>query len=178
MESEQSCSVDSSLQVMMQTLQLTIAMDIDEHLKQARDELKRADHLIYVSLKYTRTVDVLKSIIERLITTMEEGLDALLHSAKNEGKIPAVPTLPRLKVEALKKLHPENAQLMHYLQFYLLLRKLDKAKFERSQEYRRHVTMKAHLDDKHAEITIDIISDYFQKAKEFLAFVEELVAEE
>ena len=31
------------------------------------EELKRVDHLVYVSLKYTRTVDVIRSIIDRLI---------------------------------------------------------------------------------------------------------------
>jgi hypothetical protein len=140
-----------------------------EALENAQQELKRADHLIYVSLKYTRTVDVLKSIIERLIATVDAGLDALLHTAKAEGKIPAIPTLPRLKIEALRKVYADNEQLKQYLAFYLLLRKLDKAKFERAQEYRRHVTMKAELDNSKAEITIDIISDYFHKTKEFLS---------
>ncbi len=32
----------------------------------ALQELKRADHLIYVTLKYTRTVDVIKNTIKRL----------------------------------------------------------------------------------------------------------------
>ncbi|MEM4239736.1 MAG: hypothetical protein QXM31_01350 [Candidatus Woesearchaeota archaeon] len=151
---------------------------IREALERARQELKRADHLIYVSLKYTRTVDVLKSIISRLIATVEAGIDALLHFAKKEGKIPAVPTLPRLKIEALKKAFAEDHQLKQYIRFYLLLRKLDKAHFERAQEYRRHVTMKAALDENHVEITIDIISDYFHKAKEFLLIIEQMTEKE
>jgi len=146
-----------------------------EALERAQQELNRADHLIYVSLKYTRTVDVLKSIIERLIAAIDAGLDALLHEAKKSGDIPAVPTLPRLKIEALKKIHGDNDQLKHYLSFYLLLRKLDKAKFERAQEFRRHVTMKASIDEKSAEITIDIISDYFHKTKEFITLVKQII---
>lgn len=149
-----------------------------EALERAQQELKRADHLTYVSLKYTRTVDVLKSIIERLIATMDGGFDALLHAAKSDGKIPAVPTLPRLKVEALKKAYADHLQLKPYLDFYLLLRKLDKANFARAQEYRRHVTMKAALDEHHVEITIDIINDYFHKTKEFLTVVEQLIEQE
>ncbi len=149
-----------------------------EALDRAQQELKRADHLIYVSLKYTRTVDVLKSIIERLISTIDAGLDALLHEAKSDSRIPAVPTLPRLKVEALKKAFEDNAVLRQYLDFYLLLRKLDKAKFARSQEYRRHVTMKAELEEKNVEVTIDIISDYFHKTKEFLTVIHQIVEKE
>lgn len=146
-----------------------------EALERAQQELKRADHLIYVSLKYTRTVDVLKSIIERLITTLDAGLDALLHHAKEAKEIPAVPTLPRLKIEALKKIHQAHPQIGNYLAFYQLLRKLDKAKFDRAQEYRRHVTMKAAMEDGNIEITIDIISDYFHKTKEFLAVINQIV---
>ncbi len=149
-----------------------------EALERAQQELKRADHLTYVSLKYTRTVDVLKSIIERLIAAIDSGFDALLLAAKNDNKIPAVPTLPRLKVEALKKTYAENPQLKPYLDFYLLLRKLDKAHFDRAQEYRRHVTMKAAVDEHKIEITIDIINDYFHKTKEFLSVAEQLIEEE
>lgn len=149
-----------------------------EALERAQQELKRADHLIYVSLKYTRTVDVLKSIIERLMSTIDAGFDALLHTAKTENKIPAVPTLPRLKIEALRKAYTEHTHLKNYIDFYLLLRKLDKAQFDRAQEYRRHVTMKAKFDEHHVEITIDIINDYFHKTKEFLALVDQIVEEE
>jgi len=146
-----------------------------EALERAQQELKRADHLIYVSLKYTRTVDVLKSIIERLIGTLDAGFDALLYTAKTDGKIPAVPTLPRLKIEALKKAYEGSEPLKPYLQFYLLLRKLDKASYERAQEYRRHVTMKAALEESKVDITIDIISDYFHKTREFLTVVQQMV---
>ena len=38
---------------------------MSEYLVDSKQEINRADHLIYVSLKYTRTVDVIKSIIER-----------------------------------------------------------------------------------------------------------------
>ena len=47
-------------------------------IEPAREEMKRADHLLYVSLKYTRTVDVIKSLIERLFSTIDAITDALL----------------------------------------------------------------------------------------------------
>ena len=33
----------------------------DEYLIEAREELNRIEHIIYVSLKYTRTTDVLRN---------------------------------------------------------------------------------------------------------------------
>lgn len=144
-----------------------------EAIENAKEELKRADHLMYVSLKYTRTVDVLKSIVERLINTFDFLIDALLKAKK----VKDIPKIPKLKVEAVKKCFPEVPEVASYMDFYLLLRSVDRATFERTLEYRRHVTMTAHLDDKEIEIDIDIIEDYFHKAKEFVSIVEGLIGE-
>ncbi len=34
-----------------------------DYLDNAKNEMKRVDHLLFVSLKYTRTVDVIKSVM-------------------------------------------------------------------------------------------------------------------
>lgn len=151
-------------------------MQPTESIQLALQELKRADHSIAVSLKYTRTVDVIKSIIDRLINTIEFSFDALLAHAKMLKKIAELPTLPRQKVEQLKTIYSEDRTIMDFCEFFLLLRQVSKARFERAQEYRRHVTMTAHLDSGQIiEITIDIISDYFERTKEFFNFVSRMV---
>ena len=61
-----------------------------ESLDNAKEELKRVDHLIYVSLKYTRTVDVIKSIIERMINAFDFSIRAGLEYAKGKKKIKAI----------------------------------------------------------------------------------------
>ena len=38
---------------------------MDDLVEGAKEELKRADHSIYITLKYTRTVDVIKNIIKQ-----------------------------------------------------------------------------------------------------------------
>ena len=149
-------------------------LEVAEALENAKEELKRADHLLYVSLKYTRTVDVIKSIVERLINTFDYSFEALLLAAKKQGKIPKIPELPRPKAELVSQVYGDDV-CKNYLQFYLLMRKIDKARFDRALEYRRHVTMTAHLEHEKVEITIDIINDYYDRAKEFLAYVERAV---
>jgi hypothetical protein len=47
----------------------------------------RVDHLIFVSLKYSRTVDVIKSVIKRLISTYEIAMKALLENALEGEKL-------------------------------------------------------------------------------------------
>jgi len=148
----------------------------NEALQLSSQELKRADHSIAVSLKYTRTVDVIRSIIERLINTVGFCIDALLAHAKGQKKIADIPQILRLKVEEVKKIYASDRAIMDFCDFYLLLRRIHKARFERSQEYRRHVTMTAHLEDgQSVEITIDIISDYFERTKEFLMYISKLL---
>lgn len=145
--------------------------------RDAQQELKRADHSIAVSLKYTRTVDVIKSIVERLINAISFGLDALLEQAHDAGKIPEVPELPRLKVEITRKIYPDDETIQNLCDFFLTLRKIDKARFDRAHEFRRNVTMTAHLDDgSQIEITIDIISDYYAHTKESLDHISTLIS--
>ncbi len=150
---------------------------MQESLYNAKAELKRADHLINVSLKYTRTVDVIKHIIQRLLTSIDFSTEALLKYAKEKKRLAEVPTLPRIKLEQARTLYKDNPLLMQYLDLYVFLKKVDKAKFKRSQEFRRHVTMTADVDKQDIEINIDIITDYFEKIKEFTIAVEKLVLE-
>lgn len=150
-------------------------MDAEESLQLAMQELHRADHSIAVSLKYTRTVDVIKSIIERLINTIGFTLDALVEHAKTQKKIAEASALPKVKVDQVKMLYASDRAVTDACDFFLTLRKIDKAKFGRAQEYRRHVTMTAFMDDGKVEITIDIVSDYYEKTKEFLNYVSRLV---
>lgn len=151
-------------------------MSPEEALALAVQELKRADHSIAVSLKYTRTVDVIKSIIERLINTVGFCLDALLEHAKAKGTAAELAALPRLKAEQVKMVFSNDKKVVDFCDFFLLLRRVDKAKFERAQEYRRHVTMTAHLDnEENVEVTIDIITDYYDKTQEFLNYVGRMV---
>lgn len=147
---------------------------ISESLQLAMQELKRADHSIAVSLKYTRTVDVIKSIIERLINTIAFAVDFLLEKAKVEKKISEIPALPRLKVDLVREIYAADRPITDMCDFFLLLRRIDKAKFGRAQEYRRHVTMTAHLENESIEITIDIITDYFDRTREFLNYIAKL----
>ena len=147
-----------------------------ENLQLALQELKRADHSIAVSLKYTRTVDVIKSIIDRLINTLSFCLDVLLAHAKTQRKITEIPELARLKVDLVKQVYPNDRVISDFCEFFLLLRQVTKARFERAQEYRRHVTMTAHLDNSQTvEITIDIISEYFERTKEFYTLVSRMI---
>ena len=76
---------------------------LEDFEENAEEELKRADHLIYVTLKYTKTVDVIKNTIKRLINSMDfavkEGLEYL--------KVKNISDVPRMRFEQLLEKIPK-----------------------------------------------------------------------
>ena len=152
--------------------------DANETLEDAKEELKRADHLIFVSLKYTRTCDVIKHIIERLINSIDFTFTALLEHLKEDGKVEEVPTAPIPKANLIKKLFPEDEFLPEFADFFMHLRRISKLDFTRAREFRRHVTMTVVLDGKEIEVNIDIITEYFKRTKEFFAHVQNMIEPE
>jgi hypothetical protein len=140
----------------------------------AKEEIKRADHLIFVSLKYTRTVDVIKSIIERLINTYDVVVSGILEKAEEEMKIFEVPKVPKQRVEEVLKLYPDDIMKDH-LQFFLFLKKLDKAEYTCACEYRKHVHMTATFPKGEAvQVNMDDLKEYFVKTKDFIIYIENL----
>jgi len=152
---------------------------MEEAFRNAVEELKRVDHLIFVSLKYTRTVDVIKNTIHRMISCYDFGMDALLLYAKEKKLTSEVPSIPALKFELLEKIFSENKELLDYLRFYLDLRKIIKAEYTKREEYRRHVTMIAHLpDNRNVEVSIDVLREYYDKIKLFVTIIKNTIREQ
>ncbi len=143
---------------------------MNEYLSDSLEEIKRIDHLVYVSLKYTRTVDVVKNIIIRLINCFGFGLDALLEYAKEKKMIESIPASPIGKCEKIKKIF-DDEKIHEYVDFYLYLRRLDKSSYQRHLEYRRHVAMVVVIDDEIVHIGIDAMHSYYDKSKEFLEYI-------
>ena len=150
-----------------------------ESFDEAVQELKRVEHLFWVSLKYTRTVDVIKNMIERLINCIGFGIEALLKYAMEKKLVTSIPTNAGLRCELLKKTFPDNAELIDYINFYTLLRKLSKAEYTRREEFRRHVTMIATIDKGEiVEVNIDSLKEDYEKTKNFITFVRKIIYEE
>ena len=147
-----------------------------ESMENAKEELKRIDHLIYVTLKYTRTVDVFLSIIERMIGTYEFLVDALVRYAIMQGKIYEDPDIPLAKAQLVLKLY-DSKKIKDRIAHYLLLRKLRRANYERSSEFRRHVTMTALVEGKVIKVDIDTITEDFHSLRDFIDYVEKKISE-
>jgi len=140
----------------------------------AKSELKRADHLFYVSLKYTRTVDVIRSILDRLTNATDAISDELLNFALEEKMIDEKPENMGLKGELVKKVFDTDI-IYDMVMFGLYLKKLTRAEYTSSREFRRHVTMTAIYDAGIVEINIDVIKEYYFKTRSFLEAAEGVI---
>lgn len=143
-------------------------------LELAYEELKRVDHLIYVSLKYTRTTDVLKNVIERMITTSNCLINALGEHAKQTGKIKNLPEPPMMKCKELKRIYAGDDIITNFLDFYILVRTINKAEYTSINEYRRHVTLIAQLDEGEYHIHIDKVTEFYKNMKKYLEHIKSL----
>ena len=139
----------------------------------AKKEMIRADHLLFVSLKYSRTVDVIQSVIKRLIEAIDICIQAVLHAKLKGDELEDALHGAKTKTDAILKIMPDAKE---YIEFFQFLRKLEKAPvLDKLNEYRRHVTLVTEVEGEPQNIKIETCAEYFNKAQEFLAFAKSTI---
>ena len=148
--------------------------EYSENIENAKLEAKRSDHLVFVSLKYTRTVDVIRSVINRLIDAYNAIIDGMLEKLESSNLIHEIPVAPMVKVNLIKEKYI-NSELHDHFDFYLHLRRLYRAKYTARDEFRKGVTMTADLEGEgKVEVNIESVMQFYGKAKEFIEFIKKL----
>ena len=145
-----------------------------ESLNDAKEELKRVDHQIYVTLKYTRTVDVLLNIITRMIDAYDFMMESLLKHALEKNFIEEIPQSPIERGNLIKEKF-EDELIRDNIDLYFLLRKLHKSNPARENEYRRPVAMISYIENRKEIVNIDIITQYYEFQRNFLDYVASLI---
>lgn len=126
----------------------------------AKGQLLRAEHLFYVTLKYTRTVDVIKNAIKRLISALDYTVEDMLEAKKVKN----MPQIPLVRVDLLRKVYPRDKRVVELIEFYYLLRRIDKSKFGVKEEFRKNVALIADGET----VNIERLKEFLHKTKEFL----------
>ena len=141
-----------------------------EDAESARGELQRAEHLIYVTLKYTRTGDVMKNIVNRLIASMNYSINDILEYAKYKNKLKEIPGSDIARIELLKthlkQVIAKNKDLKRQLELYMLLKRVSKSPLQVREEYRKNLTIIAG----DTEIDMSTIVEYYRDIREFFIF--------
>ena len=140
----------------------------EDNAETPEEELKRADHLVYVSLKYTRTCDIMKNAIKRMIAAFELAMAEYLEHLRKSKHINSVFGTSKERSIQVKNLLGSHGR--KYLILYNLLKKINKAEYKAVEEFRKNVTLITKTP-KPIEIKVDDLYNYLEITKDFVSFM-------
>lgn len=135
-----------------------------------------ADHLLYVSLKYTKTCDVILNLLFRWKVMIERSIDALLHHAKKKKIIAKIPSSPIEKIELVKKIFRKQEIVMKTIEIYEMFRKIDTLRFEREGEFRKNVNLRIYYQGKEVNINMEKLKEYGELLEKFISYVKQFLS--
>ncbi|MEM4230372.1 MAG: hypothetical protein QXF25_00640 [Candidatus Pacearchaeota archaeon] len=137
-------------------------------------EKTSADHLLYVSLKYTKTTDVILNLLFRWRNLIEEGILKILEKAKKDKKIKSIPSVPKLRIDKIFELEKENEVIKKTLELYDFLKKAETAEKIRENEFRKNVALKVIYRGNWEIINLDKLKEFNTIIENFVKYVRTL----
>lgn len=128
-----------------------------------------ADHLLYVSLKYTKTCDVIINLILRWRKMVETSINEILKYAKKKKKISSISLNPVGKIEQIRKLFKKDKNFLEVIDMYEMFRKIEELKKERIGEFRKNVTLKVFYRGKEININLEQLKIYAERLEKFIS---------
>ncbi len=128
-----------------------------------------ADHLLYVSLKYTKTCDVILNLLLRWKIMIDASLDLLIEKSGKKWK--PVPNAPRAKLIQLRKLYENEPLVMEALDLYEFFRDVEQLDKSREGEFRKGVNLKVQYKGKQVNVNLDQLVIYSQILERFISYL-------
>jgi len=128
-----------------------------------------ADHLLYVSLKYTKTCDVIKNLILRWRKMIETSIEEILKHAKKRKKVSSISSNPLGKIEEIRKLFKKEKNFLEILDLYEMFRKIDELRTERIGEFRKNVALRIFYQGKEINVDLEKLKEYAEKLEKFIS---------
>jgi hypothetical protein len=128
-----------------------------------------ADHLLYVSLKYTKTCDVIINLLYRWKIMIEMGMDHLVEKSKKLKKWKPVPDAPRAKLIQLRKIYTGNKDIIAAFDLYELFRDIESLEKIRENEFRKGVNLKVTYKGQLININLDKLKEYSIILEKFIS---------
>ena len=128
-----------------------------------------ADHLLYVSLKYTKTCDVIINLLLRWKNMIDLGMDNLVEKAKKQKKWKPVPNAPRAKWVQLKQIYMNDKDIADTLSLYEMFRDIEQLEKVRENEFRKGVNLKVNYKGQTININLDKLKEYSNILERFIS---------
>lgn len=138
-------------------------------------ERRIAEHLFYVSLKYTKTCDVILNLLLRWQGMIEECINAMLVKAKKKKMIKEIPAAPRAKVNLVLETLKKDKVITETLNLYLFFKKISKLEYTKEAEFRKNVALKVTDEGRLIVIDMDKLKQWQELLERFLSFVKHFI---
>lgn len=138
-------------------------------MEQIIKEKISADHLLYVSLKYTKTCDVIINLLFRWKMMIELCMDVLVEKAKKQKKWKFIPDAPRARLLQLKKIYTNDPVIIESLKLYELFRDIEMLDKVRENEFRKGVNLRVIYKEQTVNINLEKLKEYASLLEKFIS---------
>jgi hypothetical protein len=145
-------------------------------LEKIMKEKISADHLLYVSLKYTKTCDVILNLLRRWTVMIDDAITGLLEQLKKKKKIKAVPAAPRQRAELAKEEFKKIPEVIRAIELYEFFKRIDSLRTIRESEFRKDVRLKIYDGPKEIIINLDKLKEYYSILESFISYVKQFLS--
>ncbi len=134
-----------------------------------------ADHLLYVSLKYTKTCDVIMNLILRWKRLIETSIEKVLEHAKKKKKVSSIPDNPVGQIREVRNLFKKDPDFLKVIDLYEMFRKIRELRTERIGEFRKNVTLKIFYQGKEIDVNLEKLKEYAELMEKFVNKVKQFL---
>ncbi|MAH49508.1 hypothetical protein CMI37_27035 [Candidatus Pacearchaeota archaeon] len=139
-------------------------------------EKTSADHLLYVSLKYTKTCDVILNLLARWKSMIELSFDCIIEQRIKAKKIPGKPKSPKERVEFVKKYFKKYPAIQETVALYIFFKKVPDLDKQREGEFRKNVNLKISEASRITEINMEKLGEYAEVLERFISEVKQILS--
>ncbi len=143
---------------------------MSEDLEKIMKEKISADHLLYVSMKYTKTCDVMINLIKRWKIMMDYAFDGLLEKAKKKKMIKKIPNAPKLKTDLLKIAFKKSPEVMDAIREYEMFKLIELLKKTKEGEFRKGVCLKVTYKGEEIFVNLEKLKEYSEILERFINY--------
>jgi len=143
---------------------------MSEALEKIIKEKISADHLLYVSMKYTKTCDVMINLLKRWKIMIDYAIDGLLEKAKKKKMIKTIPEAPRLKIDLIKIAFKNNKEVIDAMEIYEMFKLIDILNKTKEGEFRKGVCLRVTYKMKEVPINLEKLKEYSEILERFINY--------
>lgn len=133
-----------------------------QHLIELKRQLNSIEHMIYVSCKFTRTTEMLRKVMETIVTGYEQFFSVAYSTFIGDEDLGV--TNIHHKIQMLSDSLASRGISVD-LSDYFLLKRLLMSDFDRIGEYRKNLCMVSYIDGDEYVINMSKLLDFYSSLK-------------